>query len=642
MNIRRSLRLNLTLSIIIPLAAGIVLLVLNTDLTREISQHRQAHIIRNDVHHLIILNTEMAVAPGPRVIDQWQHQSQRLGKELGEQVYDDASEQQALSRLTELHNLAERSFTELFIEQHLAHLPAEQATPLRQIRQVQLTGQLQLMHEQLEILSQSTLERTLQLSHRYGMLLLGSLLLLSLVMTLLSVQSSRKLLPVLKNIESGLKSLRRGNRSFRLGYRGRNELGELAQQFDALLDELHTNEQQLKTLNESLEDQVTDRTEELQAALENIRLSEERYRHFFELGLIGMATISPDGRILDANRYLCTLLGYDREEILQKTWMEATAPEDLERSIAVNQQVLAGERDEYCLEKTYLRKDGTRVVARISVTCQRQEDGSVDHFVALVQDISSHRQAQQQVSQAMAELQRSNEELEQFAYITSHDLQEPLRMITSYVQLLQRRYQGRLDEDADEFIGFVVEGTTRMKTMIQDLLLYSRAGREDFERHVTDLNQVLAEVLANLQLEIETSGATVDCDPLPKIRVVPVQAGQLLSNLLGNALKFRQPDRPPHIELRVTREQGFWQFMVQDNGIGIEPDQLPRLFVLFRRLHTRDAYPGTGIGLALCKKIVEKHGGKIWATSEPGTGSCFFFTWPLLAENGPQDVSIPN
>jgi len=240
--------------------------------------------------------------------------------------------------------------------------------------------------------------------------------------------------------------------------------------------------------------------------------------------------------------------------------------------------------------------------------------------------------AEVHLAEKAQELARSNEELEQFAHIVSHDLQEPLRMVTSYLQLLEQRYKGQLDEDADDFINFAVDGAERMRTMIEDLLAYSRVGTRGKPFQPTDTDVALDQALANLQIAIEESNAEITGDDLPTVTADESQLIQLFQNLIGNAIKFQKEDASPRIHVDAERVGDMWHFSVADNGIGIDSDDAERIFQIFRRLHSREEYEGTGIGLAVCKRIVERHGGRIWVESEPGEGSTFFFTIPAGKE----------
>jgi signal transduction histidine kinase len=226
-----------------------------------------------------------------------------------------------------------------------------------------------------------------------------------------------------------------------------------------------------------------------------------------------------------------------------------------------------------------------------------------------------------------AKLQQANEDLRQFAYVASHDLQEPLRMVTSYVQLLAQRSDDQSDAEAQEFMGYVVEGTQRMNALITDLLAYSRVETQGREWTQTDSEAVLEQALSDLRLAVAESGAVVTHDPLPPVRAVPGQLRQVFENLISNAVKFRGPE-PLRIHLSAQRQGAEWVFAVRDNGIGLDPRHAGRVFQMFQRLHTRKEYPGTGIGLAICKKIVERHGGRIWVESTPGQGATFSFTLP--------------
>jgi two-component system, sensor histidine kinase and response regulator len=266
--------------------------------------------------------------------------------------------------------------------------------------------------------------------------------------------------------------------------------------------------------------------------------------------------------------------------------------------------------------------NGAEVLARIEthLTLYGLRQQLAAQNEKLQQEIAAREETQ-------SALQRSNTELEQLAYVASHDMQEPLRMVASYLQLVARRYKGKLDADADEFIGYAVDGAKRMQALINDMLAYSRVGTKARPFEPVDCNKVFETVLANLRIAIQESGAQITRSPLPKVMGDPMQLLQLFQNLIGNAMKFKR-ESPVCVHVSAVAEDDAWHFTVEDNGIGIAPEYYARIFVLFQRLHGRGDYPGTGIGLAICKKIVERHGGAISVESQVGVGSTFHFTIP--------------
>ncbi|MCU0464710.1 MAG: PAS domain S-box protein [Anaerolineae bacterium] len=327
--------------------------------------------------------------------------------------------------------------------------------------------------------------------------------------------------------------------------------------------------------------------------------------------------------------YAETLLGYPVDDWRGgDLWEHAIQPEDTEATLAQVRALFDGQAAP--IQLRCQTADGRTVYLEAHSSLIRDERGSAVGATGVMMDITERRHSEDAMAHYAEELRRSNEELEQFAYVASHDLQEPLRMVTSYLQLIEQRYVETIDADGREFIGYAVDGATRMKTLINDLLAYSRIQRARDETEQLNVGETVEQALYNLQLTIEDSGGEVTVDePLPELEANRIQLVQLFQNLIGNALKFRAPDRPPHVHIGAQREGRFWRFSVRDNGIGIESEYLERIFVIFQRLHARNEYPGTGIGLAICKKIVDKHGGEIHAESTPGEGTTFSFTLPV-------------
>ena len=357
-----------------------------------------------------------------------------------------------------------------------------------------------------------------------------------------------------------------------------------------------------------------------------LRESEARFRQTFELAASGMCHVI-DGRFVRVNKSLCQILGYSERELLGKHVKEVSHPEDRDVTDAGRARIRKGEIDSARFEKRYIRADGTVVWCRVSIALVRDVFGMPQYEVAIFDDITDRKQAEESLSAAHEELKRSNAELEQFAYVASHDLQEPLRMVASYTQLLGRRYESKLDGDAREFMAYIIDGASRMKQLIEDLLAYSRVGTKGAAFAPVSSESALRRALYNLRAGIEEAGAVVTHDPMPTVAADEVQLGQLFQNLIGNALKFRSSS-VPRIHVGVSEKADEWQFEVRDNGIGIEPQYYPRIFMVFQRLHNKGEYPGTGIGLAICKKVVERHGGRIWVESRPDDGSSFYFTLP--------------
>ena len=354
--------------------------------------------------------------------------------------------------------------------------------------------------------------------------------------------------------------------------------------------------------------------------------SEAKYRGLLEAAPDAMVVVNPEGEIVLLNLQAEKQFGYHRDELLGQKVKNIIPEGFAERLIAdalrsaedaLAQQIGTG------IELIGLRKDGSEFPIEIMLSPLESAEGIL--VTAAIRDITARKKAEAHLLRKMDELNRSNEELGHFASIASHDLQEPLRMVTSYTQLLSKRYKGKLDSDADEFIAFAVDGANRMQRLIQDLLAYSRAGTKAMELLDASSEKALQHALINLRGAIADSGALVTHDPLPAVLADERQLSQLFQNLVGNAIKY-QSSGVPRVHISAAKDGAKkWSFSVQDNGMGIDPQYFERIFGMFQRLHKREEFAGTGIGLAICKRIVERHGGIISVESQPGQGSIFRF-----------------
>lgn len=382
---------------------------------------------------------------------------------------------------------------------------------------------------------------------------------------------------------------------------------------------------------------------------ERLRLNEERYRLLAQHATDLISRHSPEGVFLYASPAAERLTGYVAHELIGHSLYEFMHPEDL---LALSRHPEGGsgtvgeaqfrsyrfrhKRGHFVWLETTLHAVGTSAA------------GPEGELVAVSRDISRRKEAEAKIhalnetleqrvaertaaaEQRARELKRSNDDLAQFAYVASHDLQEPLRVVASYLQLLERKSGGQLDPDGKRYLERAIRGSRRMHTLIQDLLAYSRVGTQGGAFRSVRVEEPLREALANLQVAVEESGATVEHGPLPEVTADATQLTLLFQNLLGNALKFRG-EAPPVVRVEATLRHGEWQFSVRDNGIGIPPEFHERVFRVFQRLHTREEYPGNGIGLSICRRIVERHGGRIWVEAAEKEGTVFHFTLPVAA-----------
>lgn len=439
--------------------------------------------------------------------------------------------------------------------------------------------------------------------------------------------------PVVK-LRSATTAFTRGDYSTHVDLRSKDELGDLARVFNRMVQELN------KRTNETKKSR-----EQLKSIIDNIPVA------IFIKDL--------EGRYILVNRQFSGISRLHDKQVIDKTdhaiFSKETADDwqQKDREVMENKRILT-------VEEVMSHPDGTFHTYISSRLVLSDEEGLPYALLGVAMDITERKrqeellqdanieferrarimrslledldQSKRDLAERAKELARSNAELEQFAYVASHDLKEPLRMVSSYVQLLQQRYKGKLDQDADEFIYYAVDGASRMQTLIDDILAYSRVGTRGVPLEPTDCNEVLKMALDDLNVLIQESKASIVSEHLPEIAVDSAQITQLFQNLIANAIKFRQPDKPLSIKILCSRlDSGEWLFSVKDNGIGFDQQYAEKIFVIFQRLHGRGEYSGTGIGLAIAKKIVERHGGRIWAESRPGKGSTFYFAIPTAS-----------
>jgi PAS domain S-box-containing protein len=373
---------------------------------------------------------------------------------------------------------------------------------------------------------------------------------------------------------------------------------------------------------------------EKKRVIEELQETEKRYRLISEntADVIWILELE-SGKFSYVSPSIQKLRGFTPEEVMAQSFHEALTPESLqyimEHLPARIEEVNNGDETHRIMTNEVFQphKNGTIVPTEVVTTLITDETGKVTEILGVTRDISQRKKDESIREILIDELNKSNRDLEQFAYVASHDLKEPLRMISNYLQLLTKQYKGQLDERADTYINFAVDGAIRMNNLINDLLIYSRVSSKAKEFLPVDLNALIEEVMKDLQMAIEESCAVINFPGLPVVMADYLQLKQLFQNLIQNAIKFRN-DSNPQIHISAERKGRQWLIKVKDNGIGIDPVFFDKIFIIFQRLNEREKYPGTGIGLAICKKIVEHHGGKIWVESGSGKGSTFSLTLP--------------
>ncbi|MEG3858999.1 PAS domain S-box protein [Microcoleus sp. herbarium12] len=355
--------------------------------------------------------------------------------------------------------------------------------------------------------------------------------------------------------------------------------------------------------------------------------SEFKYKQIVELAEEGIWVIDSNSLTTYVNHAMARMLGYTELEMFGRSLFDFMEEPEKQQALDNVERRKQGIAETH--EFKFKTKDGKDIWTYLSTSPVFDDLGNMLSCCALVYNITDRKAAEQQMLQLTEDLKRSNEELEQFAYVASHDLQEPLRAVTSYTQLLAQRYQENLDERADKYINYIVDGATRMQQLINDLLVYSRLGTRGKEFEQAQCKAVVEQTMCNLQIAIAETKAVITYEEMPAVMADESQLVQLFQNLLANGIKFCRQDIPL-IHIAASRQESEWLFSVSDNGIGIDPEYADRIFIIFQRLHSRREYSGTGIGLAMCKRIVERHGGRIWVESQEGKGATFYFTIPII------------
>jgi PAS domain S-box-containing protein len=441
-------------------------------------------------------------------------------------------------------------------------------------------------------------------------LLIGSIIALGLARSITG--------PIIPLVEGAIK-ISQGNLDVRVEVKTNDELGVLGIAFNRMAEEL---QKTMVSRSELLKEVGERRKSEME-----LRETNQYLDNLFNYANAPIIVWNPGFKITRFNKAFELLTNYAAVEVIGSDLSLLFPQGSRAESQAKIESTLHGEYWE-TVEIPIQRKDGEiRLVLWNSANIHAEDGVTLQATIAQGMDITERKQAEEELRTAMGDVQRSNQELEQFAYVASHDLQEPLRMVSSYTQLLAQRYEDRLDEKAQKYIAYAVDGSIRMQHLINDLLTFSRLNTRPQAPEMIDAHAVLGEAIMNLSKAIEENRALVVNDDLPIVRGDASQLRQVFQNLVANAIKFHGADAPRvHISARDLDNE--WRFAVNDNGIGIDPQYQDKVFLLFQRLHTRQEYPGTGIGLAVCKRIVERHNGRIWFESQPGKGSTFFFTLP--------------
>ena len=581
-------------------------------------KHKTVYPIINSTNELTSLTTEYILYHEERPRQQFLELHNSIMQVIAAARFRDPEQQQLLNTIRGNTESMKDLFLKLVLNYDLLRLNEKDAR-LVEVEE-RLAGQLivESRHVAADAARLETLthdEITTAQTRTIALVILV-VLIAAVPLTVVLARTRRSITASLIELRKGTELIGDGDLKYRLAMPANDELGELARSFDSMTERL----QAVTVSKERLQQEA----EERRKAEEKLRESEERYRSIFEGANDGIIACDlGTGKFLFVNKQMSALTGYTEQELLKLDVRDMHPPEDLTHVLEQFSKAAAGEITESAVIPV-LRKDKSVIYCDIGASFFRNDKTIM---VGFFRDITGRKKAEEDRERLIAELERSNRELEQFAYIASHDLLEPLRMISSYLEIIDKRYRDQLEKDAGEFIDYAVSGASHMKALLNDLLMYSRLGTKGRPFELTDLNISLNSALSNLMKPVEESRAEITSGNLPGVYADETQIVQLFQNLIGNAIKFRGGE-PPRINIVSELKGNEWVIRVSDNGIGIDPKFFEKIFLIFQRLHAREKYPGTGIGLSICKKIVECHGGRIWVESEPGKGSMFYFTIP--------------
>jgi len=595
MNIRTQLHLLILLALLVAVVVTSTLIVTTRQFNAAVRENEVASAINRQLVDLSLVTSDYLLHDWARPERQWQEAYEHLQRAVAQAEFRRRADQIVAARLG-------AHVQDLHVVFDALGNGGRVSSGLRQQYISQVSGRIQAIASDVEQLIRSSATWMHQVRHNRLIVVVAAVVVVIVFLLGMAWELERVVVRPLRRLQAGVEIVGRGRLDYQIGLQTTDELGQLATAFDAMLTRL----QAITVSRDVLATEVVRR-----------RRVEEELQLFF--------TVTPDlscfadfkGNFTKLSPAWSLALGWTEAELLAKPFVEFVHPadRDLTRQRAAE---LAGGGKVINFDNRYLSRDGSyRWLSWNAVSLPERQ-----LIVAVARDVTDRKHEQ-------AELARSNQELEMFAYVASHDLQEPLRSIAGFMELLRNRYHGQLDAKADEYITFAVDGAKRLQTLINGLLEYSRVSTRGKPLAEVDTATALVEALANLQSAILETGAVVTHDPMPVLHADAGQFARLLQNLLANALKFHS-DQPPRIHISVRRQATAWEFSVRDNGIGIDPESFDRLFIIFQRLHTQKQYPGTGLGLAICKRIVERHGGRIWVESIPGRGTTFFFTIPVV------------